>query len=525
MIIFVKIMRKIFLATLSGLLLAFSWPPYGFFILIFFAFIPLLILQKEIRDQRKTIELMLYVFLSFLIFNIITTYWIWHSTLPGALFAFFLNSFLMTLCFYFFNEVSKNVGARLACLFFIFIWLSFEYIHFNWDLSWPWLTLGNVFSETPSIVQWYEYTGVMGGSLWILIINITLYNFILKRRLTTLIFLFFYLIVPITISFLLINDIDEEKNLNVLVVQPNIDPYKEKFSISFKDQIDDFILLAESGLTQETELLIGPETALTEGIWEDKNNQYNRTYSINALKELQKKYPRLNILVGATTYKSFNDQDNKSSTARQINNSDIFYDVYNSAVFISQKEEVKIYHKTKLVPGAEKTPFPKLFDKLADLMINLGGISGSLGSVSTNQIFDINNHIIQPLICYESIYGNLGSKNSSLISVITNDGWWKNTSGYMQHFSYARLRAIEQRKSIVRSANTGLSGFINKNGYVTKRTNWDEKVVIQNNVGINNTQTFYSFYGDYIGRVSAFFSFMILLIIYIKQIILKNNYS
>ena len=57
----------------------------------------------------------------------------------------------------------------------------------------------------------------------------------------------------------------------------------------------------------------------------------------------------------------------------------------------------------------------------------------------------------------------------------TNDGWWKNTAGYRQHFTYSRLRAIEQRKAIIRSANTGISGVIDKKGEVLQQTKWNEK--------------------------------------------------
>jgi len=233
--------------------------------------------------------------------------------------------------------------------------------------------------------------------------------------------------------------------------------------VGYKKQLDDFIALAKTELSQETELLLGPETALIEEIWE---NRIEATYSVRAFRELQKEFPNLNILVGASTYKMFSHGEQKTATAREIRNENIFYDAYNSAVFIPDSGKVLVYHKTKLVPGVEKMPYPNVFDKLAALAVDLGGVSGSLGSENNVHQFVLEDKIITPLICYESIYGDLKKGKTNLIAIITNDGWWKNTAGYRQHFAYARLRAIEQRKTIIRSANTGISGVIDTKGEI-----------------------------------------------------------
>ena len=99
--------------------------------------------------------------------------------------------------------------------------------------------------------------------------------------------------------------------------------------------------------------------------------------------------------------------------------------------------------------------------------------------------------LVSPLICYESVYGEMGLGRTNLLAIITNDGWWKKTAGYKQHFAYARLRAIEQRKTIIRSANTGISGVTNAKGEVLESTNWDEAVCISAEVNLNNKTTFY----------------------------------
>ena len=233
---------------------------------------------------------------------------------------------------------------------------------------------------------------------------------------------------------------------------------------------------------------------------------------------MQIQYPNLNILVGASTFKLFKKNEEKSSTARQIRGEDIFYDAYNSAIFISSKGNIEIYHKTKLVPGAEKMPFPKILDFLSELMLDLGGISGSLGSSNNIERFQLDDFKIKPLICYESVYGDINNGITDLIAIITNDGWWGNTLGYRQHLNYARLRAIEQRKNIVRSANTGISALIDQKGNVISEIGWDQKSCLIASLSINKNRTFYSKYGDYIGRLACFVSVALLLMLCVKTV-------
>jgi apolipoprotein N-acyltransferase len=123
---------------------------------------------------------------------------------------------------------------------------------------------------------------------------------------------------------------------------------------------------------------------------------------------------------------------------------------------------------------------------------------------------------IAPVICYESVFGSYVTqyirKGANLIFVITNDGWWGNTPGHRQHFTFSQLRAIETRRSIARSANTGISAFIDQRGDVFQKTKYWEPAVIRQVINANNKITFYVKYGDYIARLSAFVAVFLLLI-------------
>ena len=235
MIIFVNDMNKKLLALLSGVLLALSWPAMGFLPLIFIAFIPLFILEQ---DARKSKQVFWGSFLAFFLFNAITTYWIFHATPFGAFVAFLVNASLMATAFWLFHKVKKALSNRLGYFSFIVLWIGMEYLHLNWDLSWPWLTLGNVFATFPLAVQWYEFTGFLGGSFWVVSMNLLLFRVYQKGGKKVILLSILVMLIPFCISsYMYFNFEDEnEESVNVLIVQPNVDPYIDKFSIGYQSQ-------------------------------------------------------------------------------------------------------------------------------------------------------------------------------------------------------------------------------------------------------------------------------------------------
>src|SRR5690606_3779154 len=178
-------MKNLLYAILSGFLLALAWPTYGFPLLIFFAFVPLLYAEFNIRNfsqKHKKLKVLGNAYVTFFIWNLITTYWLYYSTLFGAAFAILVNSLLMALVFLLYHIVAKRTNFKGAAAFLISIWIVFEKLHLNWEFSWPWLNLGNVFAVTHNWVQWYEYTGAFGGTLWILLVNFAILKSVLLYR-------------------------------------------------------------------------------------------------------------------------------------------------------------------------------------------------------------------------------------------------------------------------------------------------------------------------------------------------------
>ena len=213
--------RTISLALLSGLLLWAAWPVDGFPFLLFVAFVPLLLAEEKLQKRKSIFA---HSFLAFLLWNTLTTFWIVHATFFGVLMAVLINSFLMASTFTIVSWVKSQLGRKRGLWACVCLWLSFEYLHFNWDLSWPWLALGNGFAAYPSLLQWYEYTGVLGGSLWILIANVLAYRVWYSRKFVGFAL---WVLLPMGISLLVKPTLSETENVNVVVVQPNIDPYGE----------------------------------------------------------------------------------------------------------------------------------------------------------------------------------------------------------------------------------------------------------------------------------------------------------
>jgi len=520
----VKRFSFVLAGMLGGLLLWLSWPVSPLTLLIFIAWVPLLWIEDNIGNWKKFFGI---TYLHMFIWNVTTTWWIWNASAAGAVSAFVANSLIMCVPFLLFHFTKKSFGRWIGYGSLIVYWLAFEYIHHNWELTWPWLTLGNAFATHPEWVQWYEYSGTTGGSLWILLTNIIAYSLFAEYRINGRTRAYYVklaiwiaaLAVPILVSRLMISgerrivatDLQNAKK-NVVIVQPNIDPYTEKFTGSVEEQIKQLIVLSEKQIDENTSLVVWPETAIPVSVNEEeiKNNFYY--YPIWSFLQ---RHPFVSLLTGISSYKVYGkDKKHASKTARFDEQSGIYYDEFNTAAFFEADTSIQLYHKAKLVPGVET--LPSFLSFMGKWFENLGGISGTLGRDSERKVFTAWDNYFKsaPIICYESIFSDYITeyirRGANLLTVITNDGWWDNTPGYKQHMNYARLRAIETRKWIARSANTGISCFIDPLGNVIEPQPWDTKASIKLALPVDNRQTLFVKYGDVLSRATLVVSLLLI---------------
>jgi apolipoprotein N-acyltransferase len=508
------------LALLGAALLWAAWPvhPLPLTLLLFVGFVPYLRLEQVLTAQgakRGRVFASTYFFL--VLWNAFTTWWVSYSTLGGGIAAVVLNAALMCLPLMAFRRTKERFGSKIGYLSLPIYWIAFEQLHLTWDLSWPWLTLGNGFASATSWVQWYEYTGFLGGSAWVLGVNVLLFKALfwpagpapqraLGRRWGVAVAA---VLLPILLSLGIDHNFQEKgPAAEVVVIQPNIDPYDAKFPgtpnfIPFNEQLTRLLARTEAAITPQTRLVLWPETALDETYFETTFNQTPQVARIR--QELLARHPGLSLMTGITSVASYPDEAHASPTARHRDDLG-YYDVFNTAAYFADASApVQFYHKSKLVPGVEKVP-PALSSVLKN--IDLGGVVGSYGSQEVRTVFPPASAApelrLAPLICYESIYGDFVAEyvhnGATLLGLITNDGWWSDSPGYRQHLAYGALRCIETRRDLARSANTGISAFIDQRGVISHRTGWWVGAASRATVHLNTEQTFYVRFGELIGR-------------------------
>ena len=492
-----------------------AWPVSSLTFLIFVAWVPLLWLESKVESRKKFFGL---TYVTMIIWNVATTWWIWNASPPGAVGAFLANSLLMCLPWLGFKVAKKWLGEKIGYVTLIAFYMCFEYIHIqDWGLSWPWLTLGNAFATHPEWVQWYELTGTSGGTVWILLVNLFLFLHIKNnfnretgKNYQKLFIAVVILILPVFISVtgFAHKRMEIIKN-NVVIVQPNIDPY-EKVSAaagSFEGQLQKLINISEQQVDSNTSLIIWPETALftPSRINEDGLKE---NYFLNPLWTFLKRYPNASLFTGIESFKMFN-----SKTKYSEEYSGSFYESYNGSMVIDSFGAQSFYHKSMLVPGVETLPwFLKFIDKWFE---KFGGTTAGYAKQKERTVLTAKGGLkIAPSICYESIYGEFMSKyvrnGANLICIITNDGWWKKTPGHKQHMNYARLRAIETRTWVARSANTGISCFINPYGRVINPQPYNTAAAIKLSFIPENKKTFFVKYGDVLSKLMVGLSILLL---------------
>jgi len=509
------------LAIISGLLFSAGWfAPLT--ILLFFAWVPLFIIEDRISNsdsiKRKKLKITWLSYFAFFIWNICVTWWIYYASFGGAAMAIVCNPIFMCVVFMIWYNLKRRINKPWAIWLLIPIWLGYEYGHTLWDLTWSWLILGNAFAFNHNWIQWYEFTGTSGGSLWVLVVNILFFNVIKNSNYKIKQFAkpAAFIIAPIAVSFLILSistaPINSTGSYKTVIVQPNVDPYNDKFYVEPQIQLQNLLVQLNGKLDASVDFLVLPETFLTESFTEGlENESYSLHFLVDSVLAL---YPKLTIITGAGTFGVYKPGDNITSTARRDGNSENFFDSFNTGIQLN-KDGISYYHKSKLVPGVERMPFPALFKPLESFAIDLGGTMGSLGTQEERGVFYSHDKkvCIAPVICYESAYSDYVAdyvrNGANLIFILTNDGWWDTSPGHRQHLAYSRLRAIETRREVARCANTGISCFVTPYGEIEQATPYWEQAIISKSMAPNNHQTIFVKFGDIISYSSAFLAILL----------------
>ncbi len=580
-------MRNLLLVIVAAVLLSLGWLGVsGLPMLV--ALVPMLVVAGRMDSSKRSFWRMAgWTGLFIALWYGLTVWWVWYATPVGPIAAVFFAWVYTGLGMMAWFWLSKRAPKSLSYTFLVAAWMVGEWVYNASQASFPWLALGSGFARDVWAVQWYEFTGTAGGTLWVLVVNVLVYEFVVLRLFPSLgpklggvdnsvttdlrpkpakgeisapphppkggadglqrkpgwISPLLAVVVPIAVSLAMYWGFDEpERTAQVTIVQPNVDPWVGDYSVG---NLVSLVMEAPG----DADFIVMPETAIDENVWEGHLAQSSQLRELRAAVSAHP--PAATLVLGATTLRSYGARK-ATHTARGTAESG-FFDVYNSAIALDSEGRATIHHKAKLVAGAEMMPtwwwvqgIQRLFSDLEfyvgqygfgdrrEVFTSGGGVSddggagggadtisdGIAGNAAGDTAGGGADSIAEPIgyramaseitagaaICWESVFGEYFTEfvlnGAQVMFVITNDGWWRDTPGYRQHFDYSRLRAIETRRAVARSANTGRSGFITARGDVRQTLGWQERGAITERVGLNDRLTFYVRFGDWLSRIS-----------------------
>lgn len=499
-----RIRKERLLLLLSGVFFGISFPPFPFPItlFIFFFLLPYLIV---IEKKNTLLEINKSSYLTFFTISLLTLYWVgsWQSKADpflmmggGVLVFAYPAVFLIVSSLYY---LSKNIFNREVALWLLPInWVTFEFLLTLTDLKFPWLTLGHSLSKFTVFIQIADIIGSNGLSLIILYINLLLYKTV-KHLQTSAALSFKYAIISIIIfssivfyGYLNINDSKNQKKIRVGVVQPNLDPWEKWNTNEIDNLLNEYLRLSEQCIDQNANLVIWPETALPVYLL---SAEYHRL--VDSIYSFIKKH-NIHILTGMPDFRVF--YQNPPDDAKFSKSGEYYFTTYNSILLFSPvSNEIQRYGKIHLVPLGEKVPFVESLPFLGEFFKwNVGISSWNTGRDTTVFVLSLESDTIKlaGLVCFESVFPSFVSSFSKLgaefIVVVTNDSWYGNSSGPYQHKEFAALRAVENRKAVIRSANGGISSLINKFGVTEFETKMFTRDVSVVDVPLSSEITFYS---------------------------------
>ncbi|HTX99772.1 MAG TPA: apolipoprotein N-acyltransferase [Bacteroidota bacterium] len=519
--------RKLFhvrvgLCVLSGALLGAAFPPSTLGVLACFGLVPLLIVIADIPATGLALR---YTYLAMFVFHVITLNWTGgyvemkdpYMMIAGAV-TMIVHPFFYWLPIGCYLYVRKRLGSMTALLALPFLWVGYEYSHTLSEWSFPWLTLGNTQSFDLARIQIAEFTGVLGISFWIVVLNVVaflVYSAAAQRKefplrlgvrplLTVFIVLF---LAPLVFGLVVLStaSVDGEHpamdrgTVTVGLVQPNLDPW-ERWSAHGREILEKCWSLTDR-LVRETprpQIVLWPETVMPYFLLTPSNAWLlNETRSRAAQDSVA-------VLLGLPQMVEYPDASRAPKSSRTDAATGERYDIFNAAAFIQPgQDSVPWYGKMKMVPIAERVPYAEFFSGLDFLRwgVGIGGWQIGPGHVVFKD--ERSGAAFSTAICYESVYpafiAESVRKGAEFLTIITVDSWWDHMSGAYQHERFAVFRAIENRRWIARCALGGISCFIDPYGRVYDATALMTTAALSRTIGRSAELTAYTRHGELVG--------------------------
>jgi len=482
-------------AVLSGCLLVLAFPVFDLYPVAWVAFVPLLVSLWE----KKPGEAFISGMITGVFYFFGTLYWIYHSiTHYGSLPLPVGIGLVLLLCLYlslypglFALIFSLKIRtSRLPALFLAPVfWVTLEFIRSYAFTGFPWSSVGYSQYRFLYGIQFADITGIYGISFLVLAVNGAVADlFISKRRradmplfpltytLSGYVVFFAVLLLIFVYGYWRLHQERPGSSLRTSIVQGNIEQDK-KWATDYQEEVTDIYReLSASAATSSPSLIIWPETAVPFYFGFDAA----RSDALTAFERQLNSY----LLFGTVMVKRPPSPGKPALLT-------------NSAVLLDREGNVSyIYDKIHLVPFGEYVPLRSLLFFVDKLVAGIGDYEPGDKVIKANTAVGS----FATFVCYEIIFPGLVrrfySRDGDFIVTITNDAWFGKTAGPYQHFSMAVFRAIENRKPVLRAANTGISGYIDSNGRILLTTPLFERRVETVDIRTDRSRSFYSRYGD-----------------------------
>ncbi len=521
--------------VVSCLLLTLAWTNFPFSFLFFFvSLIPLLIFE-QIRAEQKISNRLFYLatYLAIFFANLISSFWMFKLGIINMIIIAAIYSLCFLPAFYFYS-LAKKINEFLGYFIFILGWFFIEYSHTAIDWGFPIQTLGYGLANDTRWIQWYEITGVFGGTLWILTLNALLFAVWLRyqqqkkaARKSVLVFLFIFFIPVLFSWFIFLRDqpIPETREIKVMTLHSNLDCYSEKYEMPVDSMLEYYFQIIQENYDSSVDLVVLPENAISNLDWvEGFQNGQNKI--ISTVQDFIEERQLKNMLVGGISYEVLSGKPENNPLATFFDKMQAYVFMYNTAVYL-EKNKVDFRTKEKLVPFEETHPFPKYKNWTRFLYSPLGGFTFSVRKDNKETLLVNNSFKLGPMICYESLYGDMARRmvrdGAQVLAVMLNEGWYDSLKGSQKFLNFSKVRAIETRRYVIRSSNRGISSVVDHNGeeIATKRRT-DDGVIVQT-IPLSKEITIYARFGYFLIHGLFLMYFPLIAFIWIKKRLVKNS--
>ncbi len=520
-------MSPLILAALSGMLLGAAFPPSPFGWIAFVAYVPLLVALDQMAETSRRRAVVGHLYLAFFLYHGITNWWVlsWQEQTDPYLMAsgaalWLGHPFFLSLPFYALASIRRRLGQRA------FLWSTpaavagFEWLHGQTDASYPWLTTGYDLLSTP-FVQVADWVGVYGLSYLIVVVNTLIVAWYLARSTEQPSKIPLFAAVGMLAVWLgvsvahydAVRSRSAERTLSVSLVQPNENPW-DKWTDPRK-QVGTHVAMVDAAITKgaRPDLVVWSETAIPftirEAPYQPEMRRLRQWVDTSGF----------TLLTGYADRLIYEPGEAPPSARRSALDPELRYDHFNAAMTIEPRHGVtSVHRKSMLTPFAERLPFA---DQLTFAMswIEWGvGISAwGKGRTRNPQPVMVDGDTaarVGTIICIESIYPEVArdmvNNGADLLCVITNDAWYNGTWGPEQHYQIARMRAIEQRRDLIRCAMSGETGIIRSDGESSVRIPAMTQEVCTGTTLTSRHRTPYAVIGDVVPPAGLFVTILIL---------------